>query len=233
MSAVKPILFSGTMVRAIIREVEKPGTGKTQTRRVLKPQPDTVIGSDFRPLPIGLLHVEGEPLPRITQGRVLTRQEVRFAVGDLLWVREAHCFSATGGYDAKDGYDIETGANSVWFRATDEGECDGPWSPSIHMSRWASRLTLEVTAVRVERLHDISEEDARAEGAPSCVTDGEGHFFAFEEPGLGTFRCGFAGLWSSINGADSWEDNPWVAALTFQPHLVNVDELLRQRAVPA
>jgi hypothetical protein len=84
------------------------------------------------------------------------------------------------------------------------------WRPSIHMPRWASRLTLKATGVRVERLRDISEEDARAEGvtaAPFCKAGrpaGQEHVEAFE------------GLWRSINGAESWDLNPWVWVVSFK-----------------
>lgn len=101
------------------------------------------------------------------------------------------------------------------------------WRPSIHMPRWASRLTLEVTAVRVERLQAISEEDARAEGArrfddlPSTHPYGQDARWSCVEPKsteecLGSARMAFGNLWNSINGADSWASNPWVWVVTFK-----------------
>lgn len=94
---------------------------------------------------------------------------------------------------------------------------------------WASRFTLEITEVRVQRLQDISEEDAIAEGAPKLVMDDDARFY---EAADGTHRCGFAGLWEHINGkrpGASWADNPWVVALTFKTHRANVDTVLEQR----
>jgi hypothetical protein len=85
------------------------------------------------------------------------------------------------------------------------------WRPSIHMPRWASRITLEVTDVRVERLQDITEEDAKAEGAEARA-HGVDDAAAF---GL-RHRVGFADLWESINGAGSWDANPWVWRIAFK-----------------
>lgn len=95
--------------------------------------------------------------------------------------------------------------------------------PSIHMPRWASRLTLVVTEVRQQWLQDISEEDARAEGAPRLVYDGE----AFYESSRGTHKIGFAGLWDHLYGAGSWDANPELVTLTFTVHRCNVDQMGR------
>lgn len=88
------------------------------------------------------------------------------------------------------------------------------WRPSIHMPRWASRITLEVTAVRVERLQDISEADARAEGI-SCTNS---HRWGLPETGMehNAPTHAFRTLWESINGADSWDVNPWVWVISFK-----------------
>lgn len=86
------------------------------------------------------------------------------------------------------------------------------WNPSIHMPRWASRITLQVTNVRVERLQDISELDARAEGAPELLSVDGGYL---EHP-MGCYRDGFQHLWTSINGPGSWDTNPWVWVVEFR-----------------
>lgn len=106
----------------------------------------------------------------------------------------------------------------------------GPWKPSIHMPRWASRITLEVTGVRVERLQDISEADARAEGVES-VSDGRNTGWLdysggargeeYVTPvgrayGFASAVESFRSLWESINGADSWAANPWAWAISFR-----------------
>lgn len=101
----------------------------------------------------------------------------------------------------------------------------GPWKPSIHMPRWASRLTLEVTGVRVERLQDISEEDAKAEGVEFDIDERAYRVDGVKPPptmpgsawiGFTSARRAFKHLWESINGADSWDANPWVWAISFE-----------------
>ena len=85
------------------------------------------------------------------------------------------------------------------------------WRPSIHMPRWASRITLEITGVRVERLREISEADVQAEGwtrRPEVSTDPQVHKEAA--------RDWFMDLWESINGPGSWDANPWVWAIEFR-----------------
>lgn len=109
------------------------------------------------------------------------------------------------------------------------------WRPSIHMPRWASRLTLLVTDVRVERLQDISEGDAIAEGIER-LRSGRGFYDPTLSHADSRAACRFGGyfetathafeaLWRSINGADAWEENPWVAAVTFTVHARNIDQL--------
>ncbi|MFP3979131.1 hypothetical protein [Marinobacter sp. KMM 10035] len=128
--------------------------------------------------------------------------------GDRLWVRETHGFEirSVGG----------TPHEQITYRASNPDavhcyDCNGmeqpmKWRPSIHMPRWASRITLEITGVRVERLQDISEADAKAEGGPT-----HGHSGA-EISG----RRGFQHLWGQINGVDSWDANPWVWVIKFR-----------------
>ena len=151
----RPILFSAPMVMAILA-----GT-KTQTRRVIKPQPSVAQNCPY-----------GTP-------------------GDHLWVKET----------------FWTGGDAVNYRA--DGEMPeymrdvSRWKPSIFMPRKLSRITLEILDVRVERVQDISEEDAKDEGGLY---------------GAGSYRDGFAVLWDSINGKKHpWESNPWCWVLTFKP----------------
>ncbi|EJF8031379.1 hypothetical protein M9M37_001842 [Escherichia coli] len=92
-----------------------------------------------------------------------------------------------------------------WKPHTENEKFEGAWRPSIHMPRWASRITLEITDVRVERLNDISECDAKAEGAPTeCTLIGDKHY------------PGFRSLWKSIYGNDSWQASPWVWVIEFK-----------------
>ncbi len=218
---VRPILFSAPMVRAILREIEKPGTGKTQTRRVSKHQdwPEEIL----------------RRCPRQSAG-------VPCLPGDILWVREAHYLTD----DGHDQYPVYAADDAKVIEHLDNmGRVAGTipekiWRthvklrPSIHMPRWASRLTLEVTDVRVQRLQDISEEDAKAEGCGLYVP---GHGFITHdelnaEPGYSNFlapRMGVEAIWTEINGPGSWESNPFVVAISFRPHAMNVDTFLAQR----
>ena len=182
----RPILFSAAMVRAILSNT------KTQTRRVVKPQP-TELQSET-----------GGPCAGC--GAVVnSRHRVG---GTRLWVRET--WAAPHAYDHLPPRLIPQDARIHYAATEDRGGL--LWRPSIHMPRWASRITLEVTSVRVERLQDISEADALAEGVTedgSLVTD-----LAGNDRG-GAFAA-FATLWEVINGADSWDDNPWVWAIEFR-----------------
>lgn len=226
----RPIIFSAPMVSALL------AGRKTQTRRLIKPQPEVFTVSDTgMPCEVQALHVHGEALPRIALGRVITTQKMKYAVGDRLWVREAWKpipASRPGGYFVEGSRFF---GREAYYRSDHDAPlwADGRWRSPIHMPRWASRLTLTVTEVRVQRLQDISEEDAWAEG---CVkgdpTDNSGHFPA-EEPdpsGIGELgwdcaRDWYADLWNSLHGADAWAANPWVAAYSFETHACNIDTM--------
>lgn len=195
-----PILFSAPMVRAIIA-----GT-KTQTRRVMRYQPHeaaAVTVEHFNQTVIDR-HGDEQPGPEIF-GAWWADGEcgIRFPYGqpgDRLWVREAHSIRVLPSAQAPDGI--------VWYRESDIGrQWDGEvrWKPSIHMPRWASRILLEITSVRVERLHDISRGDAMAEGCPfQNMADGP-------DP-----TQWYADLWQQINGPGSWSINPWVWVIEFK-----------------
>lgn len=217
MSAPKerPILFSGPMVRALL------DGRKTQTRRVVKPR-----GRN------SLFAIEEDGSPFWSDSYIMDRgnaewrmRECPYGVpGDRLWVREAFSY---------DRLDVDHDRfMEPWFWA-DGNPAWGDWTrpkPSIHMPRIYSRLTLEITEVRVERLQDISSEDAVAEGLLVENWTGWG-----DEPGLrgppepDAYK-GFAGqiewtespveayrlLWEHINGAGSWAANPWVWAVSFR-----------------
>ena len=193
----RPILFSGAMVRSLL------AGSKTQTRRAVKLQvqhDDSWVGG------WKIVH------KRVTQALLTFNQLGGKPLGsdaaicpygqpgDRLWVRETFC-------DLDDG--------EFEYRA--DGECDPNvvprWTPSIHMPRAASRILLEIVSVRVERLQDISEKDARAEG----VTIEDRHLAGycagqFLPPSIRAYRD----LWDSINGAGSWDANPWVWVVEFK-----------------
>jgi hypothetical protein len=214
----RPILFSAPMVRAILA-----GT-KTQTRRIVKPQPE--YDADER--------WPGWKWPSHQARSMLEISEIPSACpygrrGDRLWVRETHAQFAVGNRsgvapqcvayratcDEDGGFDyVNNGDEIMRLKVT-------KWTPAIYMPRWASRITLEVTRVRVERLHDITEEDARMEGVTPYVP---GHGAATEdelnaEPGLRSprmYRFGFEQVWCDINGSESWDANPWVWVVEFK-----------------
>jgi hypothetical protein len=180
------ILFSGPMVRAILED------RKTQTRRVMKPQPDGQLY--FTETPEGFA-AWVDPMLTLDEGRhrlcpyggVYTGEEP-----DTLWVKETFIY-----------YDPEH--KQLQYRADVAAPKPGGWRPSIYMPRWASRITLTITDVRVQRVQDISEEDAFVEG----ISGGDW---------LGDPVGEYAKLWSSINAKRgySWDTNPWVWALTFR-----------------
>ena len=199
----RPILFSALMVRAL-----QEGR-KTQTRRIVQPAP--ISNSTCGPL-ISFNH----GTPEWSFG--LQDQDARGlrwwrcpygVVGDVLWVREAWQSDVEDG--PRKPSDIPKGRPFFYAAggAKDAGQlavkCAG-WRPSIHMPRWASRITLQITNVRVERLNDCSEADAIAEG----MTFPEGLQWG-NNP-----REAYASLWNHINGPGSWDANPWVWAVSFE-----------------
>lgn len=203
----RPILFSASMVCAILEG------RKTQTRRIIKEQP----------LP-GCIGTYGVGIPFI-RGK---NGDVRCPYGtpgDRLWVRET--IDGLWGCDAEykaDGKRLVDCIGWDWLHK-DRRELPAKVIPSIHMPRWASRINLEVTGVRVERLNEISVEDAKAEGIKrareplsylwnadypdrGCGTTGDD-----KEPGP---VAAYHHLWTSINGVGSWNENPWVWVVEFK-----------------
>ena len=221
-----PIIFSAPMVRALL------DGRKTMTRRLLKPQTKPAIMDDGTALPVTVFHGEGER-PRVTIGRCITVQELRYAPGDLLWVREN--FKTAFTLDKKSMTKIAGGALDAGYRrpwcpinyladgatdnwtATDWGEF-GKGRPCIFMPRWASRLTLSVTAVKIERLKDISEADAEAEGV---YTGKDGDLGPLDI----SARALFADLWRKLHGPESVDANPEVVAISFTVHKINIDAM--------
>ena len=212
-SAIKerPILFSGPMVRAILEG------RKTQTRRVIKlpPAPNhlgtwegTTVGGEGSYL--DKAHTQPAPeLSAIWHTRTGHCIASPCQVGNRLWVRETF-----GVFD--DSTLTNRDLSDIYYRADDETkyESDGIWRPSIFMPRWASRITLEITNVRVERLQEITEKDAKAEGATPANAGQDEH------GPIKTYRTGFVYGWNSINGKRkgcAWSDNPWVWVITFKP----------------
>lgn len=207
----RPILFSAPMIRAIIREIENPGTGKTETRRILKPQPPK--GSTL----LALFRGDGQDRHvqfRDASGDVTKSQPVRFATGDRLWVREA--WKPHSIYDRMPPREMPP--SKIFYLADDGYSPSGSRGrPGIHMPRWASRITLIVEDVKVERLQEISEDSAMREGAAPVLVPPDGGGAPHVE--------GFRDIWTAINGAASWDANPWVVAIRFRPYLCNIDQM--------
>ncbi len=202
----RPILFSGAMVRAI-RE-----NRKTQTRRILKHQP---IKGDVKPsLDEGVWSAQ-------TERSVVTEFSCpKGLTGDRLWVKETFqpLWAAdepgdwTTGRGYKIGYVATDGIQDWVDHSEGEGELTQKCKPSIFMPRWASRITLEITAVRVERLQDISEADALAEGVDADAVASFARVAGVTRPAGFAYRD----LWESINGPGSWAKNPWVWVIEFR-----------------
>lgn len=200
----RPILFSGPMIRAIL------DGRKTQTRRVVKPQSAILSDTMARTLGVRPPNIENQPVIPCPYGQP----------GDQLWVKENfHLGEYVKGPNAQGAVIAYATNKQSCFRHMTDAEMDRcrlkpdprPWAesrtiPSILMPRWASRITLEITEVRVQRLQEITEQDAWAEGVwprpkPKSITSGITRFHS---------------LWILINGKDSWEANPWVWAISFK-----------------
>jgi len=228
----RPILFSGPMVRALLER------RKSQTRRVLKPQPlqyTQARGTDNEHQRVS---IEGRgcgwdgPLKALDDDDAFIFYAcIGYAPGDLLYVREA--WHAEAGYDSDPPREIPFDACCTLYTA------DGRWSDydfmngagraraGMHMPRWASRLTLRVTEVRVQRLQEISEEDAQAEGADFDSEPCDHARRTCAEIGCAGpgYRGGFAELWQSLNAERGfgWDVNPWVVAVSFDVIPENID----------
>ncbi len=219
----RPILFSGPMVRAILEG------RKTQTRRVVKHahDPDGPAGAVHPARESGWIAwwPGDDPLGELPE---FTKREYRIGFhcpygqpGDRLWVRETWrisggttgCGLNTAGVEYKAGGDRAIG---VGYRDAEAAKavCHG-WRPSIHMPRWASRLTLEVTGVRVERVQEITPIDAVAEGLRNLRGGGQTLHACYGRSAIGQFQA----LWDSINAkrGHGWEQNPWVWVVAFRP----------------
>lgn len=227
------IIFNAEMVRAIL------DGRKTQTRRIIKSVPAThnfhgwVTSSTHA-------KDEGKACWAIGDSPLL-KEPIRLncplgKVGDRLYVREtwsvvSHEFDDDGlmidyvpdrptkaVHEMPHGHGYFTGhviysADGYFTWGDDDGCIDGRscWKPSIHMPRWASRITLEITDVRVERLQSISEADAKAEGFDNSQSDATNSIGWFEKP-IRAFRR----IWENIYGDDGWNNNHWVWVIEFK-----------------
>ena len=191
-----PILFSGDMVRAIL------SGAKTQTRRPIRHPIDADFWDPARP---GVWEAFNDRTCELVQ-----IQCPYGGLGDRLWVRETWCPRSDGAtmleriqrpFYRADGDDSDVSRMYGWR-----------WRPSIHMPRWASRITLPVVAVRIERVQDITAEDAKAEGVtvPRCGCEVCSRGTAICPADATSYIEGFRDLWAATYGRASWEANPWV-----------------------
>jgi len=209
----RPILFSGPMVRAILEG------RKTVTRRVVKPQP--------------ILHTthwwasHGEGPNWMAEGPSLATGGMRQTwawrlcpygqPGDRLWVREAWATDAQ--VDAVAPRDLSKGEPTLYPAdgTVRQAGCamiaPGKIRPSIHMPRWCSRILLEIVAVRVERLQDISDEQALAEGVEVWARDADP---VLRQKYADDPKLAFVGLWTAVNGLGSYNANPWVWVIEYK-----------------
>jgi len=217
----RPILFSAPMVRALLVG------SKTQTRRIVKfvqcaapcncdhPRWHSAVPNDWHCGTCGA----GVRIGADCRGLVCPYG----GPGDTLWVREAwqsdvaHAYTKPSLIPPGERFFFQADGGSMG--TTELSVCGTGWRPSIHMPRWASRITLKITDVRVERLNEISAEDADAEcfggDFPENVLP---ELFPMREGGWGHLslpEC-YARLWEHINGPGSWEANPWVWAVSFE-----------------
>jgi hypothetical protein len=217
----KPIIFSAPMVQALL------AGRKTQTRRILQYPPiEGLIWSPRTGIPY-----------RIDDFGVIKYAPFPYQVGDRLWVRENCRASECLGSEDMVVYPATQTAIAIqnnrdaadrWLALYSYGQkaTRGHVVPSIHMPRWASRMTLVVTGVKIERLRDISEEDSRAEGVIEDDGDMPGIWYV---PGARLPRHGstayeaFMMLWQSINGREP--ANPWVVAVSFDVVKANIDAI--------
>lgn len=228
----RPIIFSAPMVRALLQ-----GT-KTQTRRILNPQPIGTPwfweGDEVDPAPVWFDGYESgrEPCGAATR-EVNDPLKVRYAVGDRLYVRENFTIVPASAYRCSEGVQFTvnpTDRDEAAIYAAGWDRSIPKWKPSIHQPRWASRITLTVTDVRVQRLQDISAEDARDEGVNARSHKVRQMWLfganAAERDRIYLQACPweFEDLWNSIHGADAWEANPWIVALTFTVAKRNIDQ---------
>lgn len=217
----RPILFSGAMVRSLLN------CTKSQTRRVVKHEDivEVVTRDEFisqSPYPLSKAPTPAIQYVRLSNSHVVGIYCPYGQPGDRLWVRES-------GWERPERTPkmMREGADT-WprfaYAADGWNEQDRAdfkaWGfkprPSIHMPRWASRINLEITGVRVEKLQDISEADAIAEGIDAALCEQ----FTTKAPGRHFLKPAalhaYAGLWEAINGAGSWDENPWVWAVEFK-----------------
>lgn len=217
--ADRPLIFSADMVRALL------AGRKTQTRRTLPFQPSmrdrgtlTCLVGKHGPT------IYADSADDMVARILASKKYPLLRPGDRLWVREG--FALVGSVDPgwllyrAEGYEAECQRHG--FDKPYPAESAVRWRSPIHMPRWASRLTLTVTDVRVQRLKELTDDDAIAEGVPALANYDGGCLGNFNE--IISPREWYRRLWTTIHGDDAWSANPWCCALTFTVRQGNIDE---------
>ena len=240
----RPILMSGSMVVATLREIKSPGTGKGETRRCVTKGTTTMDGGPWcnfvapSAFKLDQAFVDRSypdspilKMPWDNLGHdVIARVRPRIEIGDRLWVREAWRTPDTT--DTIPPRDLVTNSVTNYIAGP---SCEvyswGRYRPSMHMPRWASRITLEVTDVQFERVQDITEGGAQREGVTECPmfsTPEAPEYSIHGETNVYPWRVGaFTELWDDLNEARGfgWDANPWVIVISFTPMLCNIDRI--------
>lgn len=237
----RPILFSTPMIQALLEG------RKTQTRRIVKPQPTPITDEDDFKWRTNEKVYGNPPYWWASKGceAMLGIHEMRYdcpygSVGDLLWVRETFCIGeiAAGDHDPAEKEPLFVDQSSVareevvykeYCISNDIGIEEVIWKPSIFMPKSASRLTLEITNIRVERLQDISKQDAIAEG---IEYESDSHITQRCKNYISGGRCpdpifSYHTLWQKLNGKDSWAKNEWMWVIEFKVHKCNFQQLIK------
>lgn len=229
-----PILFNTDMVRAVLAVLDGR---KTNTRRIMAPQPE-FWGDDKAADLVACWypyadHKKAKHYNSVSHFKKGAPKDFSpyGQPGDLLWVRETW----------RQAYERTDYSSGIIYKADkerslgmDEYSDRHKWKPSIHMPKWTSRLTLLIEDIRVERVQDISEEDAKAEGVEasswefSCEPYRNYSINGFK-PGhnFSTAKKSFESLWQSINGPDSWAKNEWVWVIQFKAIKQNINDYLK------
>lgn len=207
----RPILFSTEMIQAIL------DGRKTQTRRLIKPQPKPDMELFGWKLPEYLQIAFGK------NTKIDTLHKNRYGEkGDLLWVKET--------FQIRSQKAIDMGFDQFYYKAGWKGCTDGGWIPSIHMTKAAARIWLQIESVHAERLKDIQSDDAIAEGIEKVYDEHyKDELFKnysksasirklYNDGGINYYsaKISFKSLWESIHGSGSWHKNPWVWVVKFK-----------------